>query len=95
MNLMSEKYQHALAYLIINSSFVADLGLFHGRMGIVLFFAHYGRAVQDKCYEDFAGDLLDEIYEEIHWDMPVNLEIAFEGSFLHLLDNHAEYPYGT
>ena len=74
MNLMSEKYQHALAYLIINSSFVADLGLFHGRMGIVLFFAHYGRAVQDKCYEDFAGDLLDEIYEEIHWDMPVNLE---------------------
>ena len=74
MNLMSEKYQQALAYLTINSSFVADLGLFHGRMGIVLFFAHYGRAVQEKCYEDFAGDLLDEIYEEIHWDMPVNLE---------------------
>jgi len=49
MNLMSEKYQQALAYLTINSSFVADLGLFHGRMGIVLFFAHYGRAVQENA----------------------------------------------
>lgn len=68
------QYKQALAYLTINSSFVADLGLFHGRMGIVLFFAHYGRAIQDKRYEDFAGDLLDEIYEEIHVDMPVNLE---------------------
>ena len=73
-NIFQNQYQQALAYLAINSSFIENLGLFHGRMGIVLFFAQYGRAVQDKRYEDFAGDLLDEIYEEIHWDMPVNLE---------------------
>ncbi len=74
MNLISSTYEQALAYLTINSSFLRDLGLFHGRMGIVLFFAHYAHISNSKHYEDFAGHLLDEIYEEIHWDLPVNLE---------------------
>lgn len=74
MDLTPNKYYQALSYLTINSSFLKDLGLFHGRMGIVLFFAHYARVTQSKQYEDFAGILLDEIYEEIHWDLPINLE---------------------
>lgn len=74
MDLTPDKYHQALAYLTINSSFLGDLGLFHGRMGIVLFFAHYARVTQNKQYEDFAEILLDEIYEEIHWDLPINLE---------------------
>lgn len=73
-NLTPSTYEQALAYLTINSSFTGDLGLFHGRMGIILFFAHYARATQSKHYEDFAGCLLDELYEEIHEDLPVNLE---------------------
>ncbi len=74
VNLTPSTYEQALAYLTINSSFTGDLGLFHGRMGIILFFAHYARATQSKHYEDFAGYLLDELYEEIHNDLPVNLE---------------------
>ncbi len=74
MNLISSTYEQALAYLTINSSFLGDLGLFHGKMGIVLFFAHYARISNSKHYEDFAGHLLDEIYEEINLDLPVNLE---------------------
>lgn len=74
MNLTPSTYEQALAYLTINGSFTGDLGLFHGRMGIILFFAHYARATQSKHYEDFAGYLLDELYEEIHEDLPVNLE---------------------
>ena len=73
-NLTPSTYEQALTYLTINSSFTGDLGLFHGRMGIILFFAHYARATQSKHYEDFAGYLLDELYEEIHNDLPVNLE---------------------
>ena len=72
MNLTPGKYEQALAYLTINCSFLGDLSLFHGRMGIILFFAHYARATQSKHYEDFAGCLLDELYEEIHEDLPVN-----------------------
>lgn len=30
-------------HLIINTSFMTDLGLYHGKMGIVLFFAHYAQ----------------------------------------------------
>lgn len=74
MDLTPDKYHQALTYLTINSSFLGDLGLFHGRMGIVLFFAYYARVTQNKQYEDFAEILLDEIYEEIHWDLPINLE---------------------
>jgi hypothetical protein len=43
-------------------------------MGIVLFFAHYARYTGNPLYDCFAGDLLDEIYEEIHTALPVNFE---------------------
>lgn len=73
-NLIPSTYEQALTYLTTNSSFTGNLGLFHGRMGIILFFAHYARATQCKHYEDIAGCLLDELYEEIHENLPVNLE---------------------
>lgn len=74
MNLRIKKYQQALAHLTINSSLLENLGLFHGKMGIVLFFSHYARITQSEYYADLAGLLLDEIYEEIHQDLPINLE---------------------
>ena len=74
MNIPIEKYQQILSYLIINSGSLTNLGLFHGKMGIVLFFSFYARATQSKHYEDFAGYLLDELYEDIHKDLPINLE---------------------
>lgn len=61
-------------HLIMHASFTANLGLFHGKMGIVLFFAHYARYTGESVYDEFAGELLDEIYEEIHTAIPVNLE---------------------
>ena len=74
MNQILEIYNQALVYLTINSSFLNDLGLFHGRMGIVLFFSHYARITQNKYYEDFANYLLEDIYEDIHQDLPINIE---------------------
>ena len=66
-------------HLIMNASFLTDLGLYHGKMGIVLFFAHYGRYTGEILYDDFAGELLDEIYSEIHTDMPINFESGLCG----------------
>lgn len=74
MNIISEKYNQALAYLTINCSYLENLGLYHGKMGIVLFFSQYAYSTHNKYYEDFAGCLLDEIYEEINWDLPIDLE---------------------
>jgi len=60
--------------LIIDSGNISNIGLFHGKMGVILFFAHYGRFTGDKLYDKFAGKLLDEIYEDITTEIPVNLE---------------------
>ncbi len=37
----NELLQRIANHLIINSSFLENLGLFHGKMGIVIFYYHY------------------------------------------------------
>lgn len=74
-----EILQRIVPHILLNSSFVPDLGLFHGKMGIVLFFAHYARYTGNPIYDDFAGKLLDEIYEDITMDLPINLEYGLCG----------------
>ena len=66
--------EQAITYLTINGSYLNDLGLFHGKMGIALFFSELAHTSQNSAYEDLASNLLSEIYEEIHYDLPVNLE---------------------
>ena len=61
-------------HLIINASYTKDLGLYHGKMGIVIFFAHYSRYTGETLYDDFAGKLMGEIVEEIHSDIPLSFE---------------------
>jgi lantibiotic modifying enzyme len=50
--------EQALAYLTINGSYLNDLGLFHGKMGIVLFFSELAHVSQNSAYEDLASNLL-------------------------------------
>ena len=78
-------------HLIINASFMSDLGIYHGKMGIVIFFVHYSRYIGNCIYDDFAGELLAEIYEEIHTDTPNNFEFGLCGigwGIEYLFDNH-------
>lgn len=39
-------------YLITNTSGLDNIGLYYGKMGIVLFFIHYACAVKNPVYED-------------------------------------------
>jgi hypothetical protein len=66
-------------HLIMNASFLSNLGLYHGKMGIVLFFAHYSRHTREAVYDDFAGELMDEIAEEIHAGVSVHFESGLSG----------------
>jgi len=66
-------------HLTIHTSFIPDLGLYHGKMGIVLFFAHYSRYTGNPLYHEFAEELLDEVCEEIHTGLPVNFEYGLCG----------------
>jgi len=77
-------------HLIMQASFISDLGLYHGKMGIVIFFAHYARYTGEPLYDEFAGELLDEIYDELHAGLPVNFESGLCGigwGFEYLLNN--------
>jgi hypothetical protein len=77
--------------LTLFASFISTTGLYHGKMGIALCLFHYARFTGKKLYEDFAGELLDEIYEELPQSMPVDFENGLCGigwSIEYLLQNH-------
>lgn len=57
--------------LIFHSSFLDDIGLFNGKMGIAIFFFHLARKTGIVIYEEYACDLIEQIYESIHENMPV------------------------
>lgn len=61
-------------HLIMHASFMDDIGLYHGKMGVVLFFAHYGRYTGESLYDDFAGELLSEVCEHLYYSLPIDLE---------------------
>lgn len=65
--------------LLLNASFIDNLGLMHGKMGISIFFFHLARQTKNQIYEDYAGELIDEIYEEITANTPVNFENGLAG----------------
>ncbi|WP_298552255.1 lanthionine synthetase LanC family protein [uncultured Parabacteroides sp.] len=71
--------QQIANHLLINSSFLTDLSLYHGKMGIVLFFCNYARYTGNSVYEEFAGELLDEIFDEIHDHMGMDFENGLSG----------------
>lgn len=66
-------------YLMMNASFQDDLGIFQGKMGCVLFFAHYSRYISQERYAEFASELLDEIYTDLNERTPVDFAYGLCG----------------
>lgn len=71
--------QRFVHHLILSVSSLKDLGLLKGKMGAVLFLFHYARYTLNEVYEDIAGDLLDEIWEEINENTPADFESGMSG----------------
>jgi len=66
-------------HLMMHASFLPNIGLYHGKMGIVLFFAHYARYTGNPLYEEYAGELMNEVYEGYHPNLPANFEYGLCG----------------
>jgi hypothetical protein len=62
--------QHIARHLVLHAS-TRDIGLLNGKTGISLFFYHYARYSGKKIYDDFAGELVDDVYKEIHKEIPL------------------------
>lgn len=58
-------------HLMLKTSSSDDLGLYNGKIGVVLFFYHYAKHTDNQLYDDFAGLILDEIYNEMHELLPI------------------------
>ncbi len=66
-------------HLILRSISPFNLGLLNGKMGVVVFFYHYSHYLKDPVYNDFADELLDEVFEEIHDLLPIDFENGYLG----------------
>lgn len=65
--------------LMLHGSFNNNLGLMNGKMGIIIFFYHLSKYTGNKIFGDFAGEMIDEIYKEIHNHYPSNFENGLSG----------------
>ncbi len=65
--------------LLLNASFIDNLGLMHGKVGIAIYFFHLARETENKMYEEYAGELIDEIYDEIYAGTPIDFENGLAG----------------
>jgi hypothetical protein len=70
----NELLQRIARYLMLHGSFCNNIGLLNGKTGIAVFFYHYARYTKKRIYDDFAGELFDEIYKDIHVNIPVNFK---------------------
>lgn len=66
-------------HLMIKSLSINDLGLYHGKMGILLFFVHYAKYSKNRMFDLYANDLIDDILDEMHEDIPINFESGLCG----------------
>lgn len=61
------------------SSLLSDIGLYRGKTGLAIFFMHYYKLTNEVIYEDVAGELIDEIAEELHNKLPISFESGLSG----------------
>lgn len=59
-------------HLILNAGTISNSGLYHGKMGIILFLYEYSRYSNKSNCEEFAGELLNEVCGEIHAGIPID-----------------------
>ncbi len=73
------KEQNIIHHLMLKSFDIKDVGLLDGRMGLVIFFFHYAKYMNNPVYEDLAGDLLDESFEDMHKELPLTFGSGLSG----------------
>jgi hypothetical protein len=65
--------------LLLNGSLTGNPGLLRGKIGIAIFMYIYARKTGNETYKKFAGELIDEIYEQINTSTPVDFENGLTG----------------
>ena len=59
-------------HLILNYHFAPNAGLLNGKMGGVVFFGRYARHTGKAYFREYAEELLDEVFDMVHENIPIN-----------------------
>jgi lantibiotic modifying enzyme len=65
--------------LILKSPYIHSCNLFDGKTGVMLFFFEYYKSTDEIMYKRFAEYLLEQIWNDIDIDLPVNLAYGLSG----------------
>ena len=76
---MNRSIRKIVDYLLFHGSYMNNVSFFHGKMGIVVAMYAYANKYNDKLIEEYAWDLLQQVYDGVHADMPVGLEYGLAG----------------
>ena len=76
---MKKEMDKIADYLLLRSSYMQELGLFHGKMGVVVALYLYADAYGDEVMREYAWELFQQVYDGVHTDMPVGLERGLAG----------------
>jgi hypothetical protein len=76
---MDARLRRIANVLLLNAGFIDNIGLLNGKMGVAIFFFHYARYTNNEIYERYAGELIDEIYEDINHSTPVDFANGLTG----------------
>lgn len=71
--------QRILHFLILNTSFIKDVGLMSGKTGILLALVEYNKRLYNKIYGDFIEELIDDIWEQIHKELSIGFSDGLSG----------------
>jgi len=71
--------QKIIHHLMMCSFSLSNLGLFHGKTGVALFFYHYSKFTNNTVYSEYARDLVDDIWNNLHDRLPENFKSGLAG----------------
>lgn len=63
----------------LNNDFYSSLGIARGKMRAIIFFFHCARSSGDNAYEEIAGLLMDELFEQLYAEMPIDFANGLSG----------------
>lgn len=76
---MKKQCNRIVQSLMWATAYMNDLSLFTGKMGMAIFFFEYGEYSSQTIYHNFANELIEEIYEDITYDLPLSFEKGLAG----------------
>ena len=59
---MKKEMDKIADYLLLRSSYMQELGLFHGKMGVVVALYLYADAYGDEVMREYAWELFQQVY---------------------------------